>query len=672
MYGHGNGTRHSDYARELADNSTTRTRFDNGMTAHVWAQLVNTFGQSNNGNFFFHARELYSYGSHYLAGYILPREGGDSHSRGLVLINDSSYSVSTGGHVSDARGAARGSYVMIPELTELTTALRYAMQVASGAPNARPAVSELTGKPTAPARIAWGKYRKALRKPLIDHFSHVDGFPGVDTAAEVFTALGFKDANKLAKRCEAARKKAAIERRERAQKLQSRNRLESAKRFAALDPEQVKQQVVADARKVARSSGSYVDYARKESERKGREMYRAAKEAKLKGWTRIAADVKAAHAALRAALPEYEAAQARAARVKVWGYRKRDIREALNNLDTGATCTGAAGMGQAPDSYGLRKGRIAAAELAEWLMESGSWYAAPARIAGHDPEAMAAALRELESTFSEAEEKAIRRESFEKARGEVAKLRAGLRAVAGGPATGSTVDRRKAIRKAENIVYGYSPRQSYAPGNPILSPMYPLPGAWRLAGWTPERMADAQHVLAAAGRELDSMIKAEEAERAERERLARIEREADARKAWREHGEPVRDDSGRIISVTTCEEGGAMLRAEGVERDESGAIVGGTLVTSQRAEAPLTHAIRAFQFLKLCRDKAAKDSSFEGWRANGKRLRVGHFAIDSIDASGNFRAGCHKIQWAEVARLAAELGVLGIEPANTTEKRELA
>lgn len=114
-------------------------------------------------------------------------------------------------------------------------------------------------------------------------------------------------------------------------------------------------------------------------------------------------------------------------------------------------------------------------------------------------------------------------------------------------------------------------------------------------------------------------------------------------------------------------QGGALIRARDVIRDASGMITGGTLETSQGAEVPLTHAIRAFRFLKLCREKAASDPSFDGWQANGKSLPVGHFRVDSIDREGNFRAGCHRINWAEVARLAASLGLDQLAAENTTE-----
>lgn len=106
-------------------------------------------------------------------------------------------------------------------------------------------------------------------------------------------------------------------------------------------------------------------------------------------------------------------------------------------------------------------------------------------------------------------------------------------------------------------------------------------------------------------------------------------------------------------------EGGALLRAEDVARDESGAIVGGTLRTSWGATVPLAHAVRAFQFLKLCRDTG------RAWAANGHTVRVGHFRIDRVDTSGNFVAGCHRINWQEVERVARGLGVLDLPPLDS-------
>lgn len=101
-YGYGSGTHHSETAAYKNDGSGRAPMvFANSMVAHVWAQQTQDFGRSSNGNFYFRGRKLYSYGSHYIAGYIMPD--------GTALINGKSYSISTSGHVSDAGGATRES-----------------------------------------------------------------------------------------------------------------------------------------------------------------------------------------------------------------------------------------------------------------------------------------------------------------------------------------------------------------------------------------------------------------------------------------------------------------------------------------------------------------------------------------------------------------------------------
>lgn len=86
---------------------------------------------------------------------------------------------------------------------------------------------------------------------------------------------------------------------------------------------------------------------------------------------------------------------------------------------------------------------------------------------------------------------------------------------------------------------------------------------------------------------------------------------------------------------------------------ESGALLrvrGDVLETSQGASVPLAHAIKVFRFVKLCRDKGA------AWHRNGHTIRVGHFHVDAIDENGNFRAGCHVINWPECERVAKAIG----------------
>lgn len=158
------------------------------------------------------------------------------------------------------------------------------------------------------------------------------------------------------------------------------------------------------------------------------------------------------------------------------------------------------------------------------------------------------------------------------------------------------------------------------------------------------------HLLAAHATDQYQAARIAENEAREAERAARIEasRKAaeEAKAAWFA-GDPAAQWRG------STEGGGAFIRAVHVERDESGAIIGGDLQTSQGAHVPLTHALKAFRFLKLCRTNGRE------WNANGKTVPVGHFRIEKIKANGDFVAGCHFIEWEQVAALAASLGVEG-------------
>lgn len=156
----------------------------------------------------------------------------------------------------------------------------------------------------------------------------------------------------------------------------------------------------------------------------------------------------------------------------------------------------------------------------------------------------------------------------------------------------------------------------------------------------------ASDLLSDASREMSR--RADELRNAEieAERFRRAASEADSRAAWFA-GEP-----SQWYGQTPA--GSAYVRAVHVLRNDAGEITGGTLETSQRAVVPLVHAIRAFRFVKLCRDTGRE------WNANGKTIPVGHFRIDRIAPTGDFVAGCHRIQWPEIEALARELGVAGI------------
>lgn len=74
------------------------------------------------------------------------------------------------------------------------------------------------------------------------------------------------------------------------------------------------------------------------------------------------------------------------------------------------------------------------------------------------------------------------------------------------------------------------------------------------------------------------------------------------------------------------------------------------LQTSLRAEIPMADAKRAYDFVKLCREKK------RDWRRNGEQFPVGQFQLDSVSASGNVIAGCHDIHWDEIKRFAKIAG----------------
>lgn len=123
-------------------------------------------------------------------------------------------------------------------------------------------------------------------------------------------------------------------------------------------------------------------------------------------------------------------------------------------------------------------------------------------------------------------------------------------------------------------------------------------------------------------------------ERRERERELQALKDAEYRVEWLAGNAP---QGGRRFDA---ESGGAALR-----------IKGDMLQTSHGAEVPLEHAIRAFRFIKLCRT-AGRD-----WQANGQQIRVGHFRVDSISATGDMVAGCHAFTWPEIERAAILAGV---------------
>jgi hypothetical protein len=75
----------------------------------------------------------------------------------------------------------------------------------------------------------------------------------------------------------------------------------------------------------------------------------------------------------------------------------------------------------------------------------------------------------------------------------------------------------------------------------------------------------------------------------------------------------------------------------------------GRVETSQGAHVPLVDAMRAIRFIKIVKARGI------AWNENGQTLPVGQFRVNRIDANGDIKAGCHRIMFEEIERIAADV-----------------
>ena len=75
-----------------------------------------------------------------------------------------------------------------------------------------------------------------------------------------------------------------------------------------------------------------------------------------------------------------------------------------------------------------------------------------------------------------------------------------------------------------------------------------------------------------------------------------------------------------------------------------------TIETTLGAQFPAAHGKRAYRTLLPVRRAGGT------YAANGHTIHVGAFQVDSMDAAGVIKAGCHTVEWSEVERLAGERG----------------
>jgi len=74
---------------------------------------------------------------------------------------------------------------------------------------------------------------------------------------------------------------------------------------------------------------------------------------------------------------------------------------------------------------------------------------------------------------------------------------------------------------------------------------------------------------------------------------------------------------------------------------------GETVITSQGAEAPLNHVVKALAFYDSRRNE---NGNYNDWQTTGHKIYLGLFILDTIDTQGNVKAGCHTFKAEEIAR----------------------
>jgi hypothetical protein len=80
-------------------------------------------------------------------------------------------------------------------------------------------------------------------------------------------------------------------------------------------------------------------------------------------------------------------------------------------------------------------------------------------------------------------------------------------------------------------------------------------------------------------------------------------------------------------------------------------VTGDNIQTSQGAAFPTSYVANAWRVINICKQRSTT------FHANGETVKLGHFQLHSVDASGNVRAGCHHVTFAECKLLAQTLGL---------------
>lgn len=87
---------------------------------------------------------------------------------------------------------------------------------------------------------------------------------------------------------------------------------------------------------------------------------------------------------------------------------------------------------------------------------------------------------------------------------------------------------------------------------------------------------------------------------------------------------------------------------------------GNDIETSWGARFPIEDGRRAFALISRIVGNPPSGRG-EAWRPGLHAAKLGPYQIDSIEADGTVRAGCHTVRWPEIERMARELGLIVAE-----------
>lgn len=611
----------------------TQTVFSNDMVAHVWAQQTQPFGRSNNGNFYFEGPNLYSYGTHYPVG-IFTRSG-------RVFLNSTSSTPTTEGKHKNAARRALPDYgrdaLRLPDLDDVADLLNR---------------TDESGRLPVADRAAWaGRVARYLESGWRSIPADSGG------AAFLLEAIGSRATwEAMRARFEA---KADREAEAKAARLKAGN-VRHGRDVAARPLLEMRETAWLEAD----------SYGQRELRDSVKDI-RAARLATPKAHKRVRSALWERETALRAILASAEADSDRHGnpgdRTKARGLlaKLRRFRDGRVGHVPGF---------DGPDGPDKRQAALDLPTGAGWRTLA-NLLNGLAVLGVHVPTATREAAERL---YTKADGIATRLEGEETQRREIAdakrRVLAELRTFNAGRrhyrrlvADGSWAGDREAESYPGGPVAPMTDRQRARALDSILAHV-PSRSPWgteRGFQLRPDLAAKAARIAEAAERhaaELEPIRdrlrseaerRAAEAAKAEREREERLALMSpdELREAW-EAGELPR---GNRHLAALERDSGPLLRAIGAEIDGC-TVKGGTLETSQGATVPLRHAFRVFQFVSACR---AEGKAWTPGAWGPARIRVGHFALDRVDSSGTFKAGCHTIQWAEIARLADRLGVAG-------------